>query len=54
MAENFIRSKVSRPDMLVPVPLYRRRLRQQGFIQSLELARHLGRLLLVPVAVDVC
>ena len=29
-------------DLIVPVPLHRRRLRQRGYNQSLELARHLG------------
>ena len=30
------------PDVLVPVPLHRNRLRQRGFNQSLEIARRLG------------
>jgi len=29
-------------DLIVPVPLHRGRLRQRGYNQSLELARHLG------------
>ena len=29
-------------NLIVPVPLHRRRLRQRGYNQSLELARHLG------------
>ncbi|MBN2108647.1 MAG: ComF family protein, partial [Deltaproteobacteria bacterium] len=29
-------------DLIVPVPLHRTRLRQRGYNQSLELARHLG------------
>ena len=29
-------------DLIVPVPLHRRRLRQRGYNQSLELARHVG------------
>lgn len=37
------------PALLLPVPLHRSRLRERGYNQSLELARHLGRALGVPV-----
>ena len=37
------------PDVLLPVPLAARRLRQRGFDQGLELARALSRGLRVPV-----
>jgi ComF family protein len=37
-------------DLIVPVPLHRRRLRQRGYNQSLELARHLGSCWKIPVA----
>jgi ComF family protein len=43
----------ARPDALVPVPLHRARLRQRGFNQALELARPLGRMLGIPVRVDL-
>lgn len=38
-----------RPEMLVPVPLHARRLRDRGYDQALELARPLGHALGVPV-----
>lgn len=38
-----------RPDALLPLPLHRRRLRQRGYDQALELARPLGRALALPV-----
>jgi ComF family protein len=38
-------------DLLVPVPLHRRRLRRRGYNQALLLARELGRRCRVPVAV---
>ena len=41
-----------RPDLLLPVPLHRRRLRERGYNQSLELARHIGRGLGLPVWAD--
>lgn len=41
-----------RPDLLLPVPLHRRRLAERGFNQAGEIARTLGRCLDVPVAHD--
>jgi ComF family protein len=38
------------PDLLLPVPLHPRRMRQRGFNQSLEIARQLGRSHRIPVA----
>ncbi|MGY0651799.1 double zinc ribbon domain-containing protein [Luteimonas sp. A537] len=47
MAASF--AGLARPDVLVPVPLHRARLRQRGYNQALELARPLGRALALPV-----
>lgn len=41
-----------RPDLIVPVPLHRRRLTARGFNQAGEIARVLGHFLDVPVAHD--
>ncbi len=38
------------PDLIIPVPMHRRRLGQRGFNQALELARFAARQLGVPVA----
>jgi ComF family protein len=38
------------PDLLVPVPLHKNRLRDRGYNQALQLAREVGRHLDVPVA----
>lgn len=54
MAERLLADNDKRPDLLLPVPLHRRRLRQRGFNQSLELAHHIGRRLAVPVWADAC
>lgn len=40
------------PDMLLPVPLHRRRLGWRGFNQSLELAKMVARAMGVPVRTD--
>lgn len=37
------------PELLIPVPLHPKRLRQRGFNQSLEIARDLARLLDLPL-----
>lgn len=40
------------PDLLIPVPLHKTRLRSRGYNQSLLLARQLGQALGIPVAGD--
>ncbi|MGH8501673.1 MAG: double zinc ribbon domain-containing protein [Gammaproteobacteria bacterium] len=42
-------SASARPECIVPVPLHPRRIRGRGFNQAVELARHIGRRLRVPV-----
>lgn len=46
--------KVAMPDLIVPVPLHAKRLRQRGYNQALELARVLGRELGVPWDAHSC
>jgi ComF family protein len=41
-------------DALVAMPLAKSRLRERGFNQAHEVARHLGRLLRLPVLADAC
>lgn len=41
------------PQLILPVPLHRRRLRQRGYNQALELARPLARILGVPCRHDL-
>jgi len=38
-----------RPDLIIPVPLHRARLRERGYNQALEIARPLARALGVPL-----
>lgn len=45
-----LESAPPRPDLLLPVPLHGRRLRERGFNQSLELARTLARGMDLPCA----
>ena len=41
------------PELILPVPLHRQRLRERGYNQALELARPLSRALSVPLRHDV-
>ena len=45
---------VSPPDVLVPVPLHKSRLRLRGFNQSMEIAQQLSRHLGIPIALGYC
>jgi len=38
-----------RPELLIPIPLHPKRLRERGYNQALELARELGKLTAIPV-----
>ncbi|MEA3292699.1 MAG: ComF family protein [Pseudomonadota bacterium] len=49
IAISVIRRKPDLPDMLLPVPLHRSRLRKRGYNQSLEIAREISRQLSIPV-----
>ena len=52
LADAIDRSAAELPDCILPVPLYKKRLRQRGFNQSLELARPVARVLNMPVDVQ--
>lgn len=43
-----------KPDLLVPMPLHRNRLRERGFNQSLEIARIISRKLDIPILPNGC
>ena len=42
------------PELLLPVPLHPKRLRERGFNQALEIARPLGRRFQIPVEARAC
>ncbi len=42
------------PDLLIPVPLHRSRLRQRGYNQALEIARPLARRFKIPIEYQAC
>ena len=50
IAERLVKDSHDLPELLIPVPLHRSRLRQRGYNQALELARSLGSRL--GIAVD--
>jgi ComF family protein len=53
LAETLLTGGGQRPDLVIPVPLHKDRLRERGYNQALQLARQLGRRLRVPVAADL-
>jgi ComF family protein len=48
------RQQAPLPDMILPVPLHRQRLRERGYNQALELARPVGRYFALPVLPRMC
>jgi ComF family protein len=53
LMDNAIRdSGIDLPAMIIPVPLHGTRLRDRGFNQSLELARHVGKRLGIPLNIQ--
>ncbi|MDJ0807585.1 MAG: ComF family protein [Gammaproteobacteria bacterium] len=42
------------PELILPVPLHSRRLRERGYNQALEIGRHLGRHFGLPLSSDRC
>ena len=49
MAERLTATDITMPDVIVPVPLHVRRLRERGFNQALELARPIAERLAIPL-----
>lgn len=49
LLQKIVEQQIVQPECIVPVPLYRRRLRQRGFNQSIELARPLAKALGIPI-----
>lgn len=51
-AEALLQRHVPLPDVIIPVPLHPRRLRERGFNQALELARPLARRFQIPIVAE--
>jgi ComF family protein len=45
---------LARPDLILPVPLHRKRIAQRGFNQATEIARPLANALQIPLCPDAC
>ena len=43
-----------RPQCIIPVPLHKKRYRQRGFNQTLEIAKTIGRQLQIPIETKLC
>ena len=42
------------PELIIPVPLHKKRLRERGFNQALELARPIAKMLNIPIDFNSC
>lgn len=42
------------PDLIVPMPLHAERMKERGFNQALEIARHVSNALAIPLAAKAC
>ena len=54
LADSMVQRVEARPDCLAAMPLHPSRLRERGFNQSLELARHLANRLDIPLLPHAC
>lgn len=54
LAEHLLTSRCDRPDVIIPVPLHRRRLRERGYNQALEIARPMAKCLGMPIDTKCC
>ena len=54
MAARLDSAITDRPQAILPVPLHRRRLRQRGYNQAVEIARPVARQLQIPLATNLC
>jgi ComF family protein len=54
LAQHLKREMQMMPEIIIPVPLHRTRLRERGFNQALEIARPIARSLSIPVDYKSC
>lgn len=54
LARSLRQEGVTRPDIIIPVPLHPQRMRERGYNQALEIARSLSRELAIPVDPSIC
>ncbi len=49
MAQHLKQTEITKPDLIIPVPLHPKRTRERGFNQALELARPVAKSLEIPI-----
>ncbi len=54
LAQRLEETEAESPELLIPVPLHRKRLRERGFNQALELCRPIGQQLGIPIDFRSC
>jgi ComF family protein len=52
--EKFYAKQVDKPEVIIPVPLHNKRLRERGFNQSVEIAKVIARQLNIPLDLTAC
>lgn len=48
------RKIIQKPELIIPIPLHKNRLKERGFNQSLEIAKQIGKQLNIPIDVKSC
>jgi ComF family protein len=54
MADHLKKQNIRIPDLLIPIPLHKKRLRERGFNQALEIARPISKSLHIPLDITRC
>ncbi len=51
---NYLAETTELAECIIPIPLHAKRYRQRGFNQSIEIARHLSKQLVIPLDLNSC
>ncbi len=51
---NYLQKTAELPELIIPVPLHKKRFRERGFNQSLEISKSLSRHLNIPIDTNSC
>jgi len=54
LLSDHLQQTAERPELILPVPLYKSRYRERGFNQAIEIARTVGKELQIPLDITSC